>query len=320
VVEERIEPDIRHWRANPVLDLVQGAGRTNGMNRASPRAQGARSEAPGANGIWRRVATGLAVLHLSGCATPSDSIVDRIQELKLSHATVTGTKYRHLVAQAEVADHGPIHIYVEHDGVPWARPDVVSNDPTPRYPLALEMMARDAGNRVYLGRPCYFGLKDDPGCSARLWTDARYSDEVVRSMAEAVNRIVATRRKSDAVVLIGYSGGGTITWLMAKHIPATTAVVTVASNLNVAAWTTLHTFTPLSGSLDPAKEAPLPQHIRQVHLVGGRDSNVPPALTRSVALRQAATKVIEMPAFDHVCCWLERWPGLLQNALSDTPE
>lgn len=272
------------------------------------------------NGFWGKLATGLAALHLVGCATPSESIVDRIQELKFSVTTVTGTKYRHLVAQAEVADHGPIHIYVEHDGVPWARPDVVSSDPTPRHPLALELMARDKGHRVYLGRPCYFGLKDDPGCSARLWTDARYSDEVVESLAEVVNRIVATRKKADTVVLIGYSGGGTITWLMAKHIPATTAVVTVAANLDVAAWTTLHNFTPLAGSLDPAKEAPLPQRIRQVHMVGGRDSNVPPALTRSVALRQSDTKVIEMPAFDHVCCWLERWPGLLQNTFSDTPE
>ena len=279
-----------------------------------------RSEARRVDGVWRKVAPGVVVLHLLGCATPSESIVDRIQELKLSHTTVSGTKYRHLVAQAEVADHGPMHIYVEHDGVPWARPDVVSDDPTPRYPLALEMMARDEGNRVYLGRPCYFGLNDDLGCSARLWTDARYSDEVVQSMAAVVNRIVATRRKSDAVVLIGYSGGGTIAWLMAQHIPATTAVVTVAANLDVAAWTTLHTFTPLVGSLDPAREAPLPQRIRQVHLVGGRDSNVPQALTRSVAVRQANTKVIEMPAFDHVCCWLERWPALLQKALDDATE
>jgi dienelactone hydrolase len=272
------------------------------------------------NGVWRKVASGLAALHLLGCATPSESVVDRLQELKFSVTTVTGTKYRHLVAQAEAADHGPIHIYVEHDGVPWVRPDVVSSDPTPRYPLALEMMARDEGNRVYLGRPCYFGLKDDLGCSARLWTDARYSDEVVHSLAEVVNRIVATRRKTDAVVLIGYSGGGTITWLMAKHIPAATAVVTVAANLDVAAWTTLHDFTPLAGSLDPAKEAPLPQRIRQVHMVGGRDSNVPPALTRSVAVRQADTKVIEIAAFDHVCCWIERWPGLLKNAFNDAPE
>jgi hypothetical protein len=271
------------------------------------------------NWPWRKVAIGLATLPLLGCATPSDAIIDRLQELKFSVTTVTGTKYRHLVAQAEGADHGPIHVYVEHDGVPWVRPDVVSGDPTPRHPVALEMMARDTGSRVYLGRPCYFGLKDDLGCNARLWTDARYSDEVVRSLAAVVNRIVGTRRNTE-VVLIGYSGGGTITWLMAKHIPAASAVVTVAANLDVAAWTRLHDFTPLAGSLDPAKEAPLPQRIRQVHMVGGRDSNVPPALTRSVALRQTDTKVIEMAAFDHVCCWLERWPRLLQKAFDDAPE
>jgi dienelactone hydrolase len=272
------------------------------------------------NWFWRAAATGLAALLLLGCATPSDAIVDRIRELKFSVSTVTGTRYRHLVARAGQADdRGAIHIYVDHDGLPWERPDVISSDPTPRYPLALEMMARDGGNRLYLGRPCYFGFGDDPGCNARLWTDARYSDEVVQSLAAVVNQIVESSGTT-AVVLIGYSGGGTIAWLMSQRVPATTAVVTVAANLDVKAWTTLHGFTPLFGSLDPGKQAPLPPSIRQVHMVGGRDSNVPPAITRSVALRQTEARVVEIPEFDHVCCWLQRWPGLMRSAVTDIPK
>jgi hypothetical protein len=241
--------------------------------------------------------------------------------LGFSQATASGAGYRHVVAQAgQSGDSGAIHVYVDHDGVPWERPNLESPDPTPRYPLALELMARDTGDRVYVGRACYFGLKDDPGCGVGSWTDARYSDDVIRSMAAVVNRIVDRRGKGGTVILIGYSGGGTIAWLMAAHVPSTTAVITIAANLDVEAWTSLHQYSPLAGSLDPATQAPLPQSIRQVHMVGGRDTNVPPAITRSVALRQPQAKVVEIPDFDHVCCWLDRWPALLRNALASAAE
>jgi hypothetical protein len=272
---------------------------------------------------WLRcgAAAALAAIVLAGCATPTESAIDRMGSLGFSTTTATGARYRHLVAQAGWSgEPGAIHVYIEHDGVPWERPDLMSSDPTPRYPLALELMARDAGDRVYLGRACYFGLKGDRGCGARSWTDARYSDDVVQSMAAVVNRIVDRRGKAGEVVLIGYSGGGTIAWLMAAHVPTATAVITVASNLDVAAWTALHQFSPLTGSLDPATQPPLPPSIRQVHMVGGRDTNVPPAITRPVALRQPQAKIVEIPEFDHVCCWLDRWPALLRDALASVAE
>jgi dienelactone hydrolase len=265
--------------------------------------------------FWGGVVAACAALQLSGCATPAESITERIRALGFSQSVVAGTPYRHLLAQAGRPNQpGPMHVYVEHDGLPWERPQRVSADPTPRNALALELMARDDGYRVYLGRPCYFGLHADPGCSPRLWTDARYSAEVVRSMAAVVNRIVDGRRGSDGVVLVGYSGGGTIAWLMAPHVPAATAVVTVAANLDVGAWTTLHHYSPLTGSLDPATEPPLPPVTRQVHLVGGQDSNVPPFIVHSVVARQPNAKVLEIGEFDHVCCWLDRWSALMRSA------
>ena len=50
------------------------------------------------------------------------------------------------------------------------------------------------------------------------------------------------------VVLIGYSGGGTLAWLMASRIPETTRVVTIAANLDIDEWTRIHGDSPLSGS------------------------------------------------------------------------
>jgi len=267
------------------------------------------------------MSVGLAVIVLAGCATPTESAIDRMGTLGFSQTTATGGRYRHLVAQSEQSgEPGAIYVYVEHDGVPWERPDVESTDPTPRYPLALELMARSTGDRVYLGRACYFGLKGDPGCGTESWTGARYSNDVIQSMAAVVNRIVDRRGRASNVVLIGYSGGGTIAWLMAAHVPATTAVITIAANLDVEAWTALHHYSPLTGSLDPASQAPLPPSIRQVHIVGGRDTNVPPAITQSVSLRQPQAKIVEISEFDHVCCWLDQWPALLRNALATVAE
>jgi hypothetical protein len=264
----------------------------------------------------RSALAAVVALVLSACATPTESFFARASALGFSVDVETGTHHRHvlLLSSASRAD-GPVHVYIDHDGLPWRRVDTVSADPTPRHPLALELMARDTGDRVYVGRPCYFGRSADPGCGAEMWTSRRYADEVVRSLATVIDR----RRRHDGaarpVVLIGVSGGGTLAWLVAHHLPAVDAVVTVAGNLDVAGWARWHGYTPLSGSRDPALEPDLPPPIRQVHLVGGRDAVVPPALTRGFAARHPNAVVVELPAFDHVCCWRDRWPALLAEAL-----
>lgn len=260
-----------------------------------------------------------AAMALVGCATPTASFVDRARSLGFAVDAVAGDPYTHVVVAAPAGGGGALHVYVDHDGLPWQRVDEVSPDPTPRRPLALELMARDQGDRIYLGRPCYFGRMHDTGCGPARWTSRRYADEIVRSMAAAVNRIAAARPGGGPVVLIGYSGGGTLAWLMAREVPSAAAVVTVAANLDVAAWTAWHRYTPLAGSRDPAAEPPLPGHIRQVHLVGLRDDNVPPWLARAVVARQPAASFVDVPGFDHVCCWVDRWPGLMQAALAAAP-
>jgi pimeloyl-ACP methyl ester carboxylesterase len=252
---------------------------------------------------------------LSACATPTESFFARAGALGFDVEVQAGTRLRHVVvASAPVAD-GPVHIYIDHDGLPWRRVDAVSPDPTPRHPLALELMARDTGERIYVGRPCYFGLGGDAGCGAEMWTSRRYADEVVRSLAAVIER----RRRADGwprpVVLIGVSGGGTLAWLAAHHLAAVDAVVTVVGSLDVAAWARWHGYSPLAGSRDPAREPALPPSVRQVHFVGGRDTVVPAALTRAFVARQPNARVVEVPGFDHVCCWLERWPALLAEAL-----
>ena len=254
-------------------------------------------------------------LLLCACATPSQRYAREALALGFASDVISGDPFRHVVYSAGLdTDVDALHVYVEHDGTPWIDGTIVSDDPTPRTPFALELMARDSGPRLFLGRPCYFETRVDAGCSTLMWTHRRYAPEVVRSMAAAL-RAFLVRHAYRQVVLIGYSGGGTLAWLLASHIPQTTTVVTIGANLDTEAWTKLHGYDPMLGSLDPAREPPLPASITHVAFVGDRDENVPPSIVRSFAARHPATHVVDLARFDHRCCWLERWPALLASTI-----
>jgi hypothetical protein len=89
------------------------------------------------------------------------------------------------------------------------------------------------------------------------------------------------------------------------------AVVTVAGNLDVAAWAAHHGYTPLADSLDPASLPDLRPEIRQVHFTGGRDTRVPPKLLAGFARTHLNAKFVHLPEFDHECCWERDWPAIL---------
>ena len=72
----------------------------------------------------------------------------------------------------------------------------------------------------------------------RLWTSARYGDEAVASMAAALRPDLAMESGYDRVVWVGHSGGGALAMLLAERVPETTAVVTIAADLDTEAWAT----------------------------------------------------------------------------------
>ncbi|MGE3772290.1 MAG: alpha/beta hydrolase, partial [Gammaproteobacteria bacterium] len=76
-----------------------------------------------------------------------------------------------------------VHVYLEGDGRPFATRRLPAGDPTPRRRLARELMALDPTPSIYLARPCYEGLAKAPGCAPALWTEARYGEAVVASLA-----------------------------------------------------------------------------------------------------------------------------------------
>lgn len=203
-------------------------------------------------------------------------------------------------------------MYIENDGRPWASPRQVSADPTPREPVMLEAMALDPGPALYLGRPCYFIADQDKDCDALLWTHRRYAPEVVASMAAALRDFLRDEPYPD-LVFFGHSGGGTLAVLLAEHFGQSRAVVTLAANLDVAGWTRLHGFSPLAGSLDPARRPPLPGGILQWHLAGADDKQLPPHLAQGYATRHPDAQISVHPDQDHACCWLNVWPQVLER-------
>jgi dienelactone hydrolase len=133
-------------------------------------------------------------------------------------------------------------------------------------------------------------------------------------MSAALDRL---SKDYQALVLLGYSGGGTLAMLIAERQPKTGTVITVAANLDTERWVALHKQQPLSGSLNPASRQPLPPNILQLHFAGGRDDNVPPSLVRdAIAQQQGATFKI-YPKQDHGCCWRDVWKEILGELTAD---
>jgi pimeloyl-ACP methyl ester carboxylesterase len=222
-----------------------------------------------------------------------------------------GGDYAHVVfTRVRAGAQGPLHVYIEGDGTPYIARYKVAADPTPRHPLMLHLMALDAAPSVYLGRPCYFGLSNDPSCTPRDWTLDRFSPRIVDSMARVIEQLRAGR-ETDAIELYGHSGGGALAVLLAARLGGVQRIVTIGGNLDVDAWTTYHGYTPLEGSLNPVNAGPLPTTLLQQHSVGDRDRVVPPGLVETAARRLGAPGAIVLTGLTHARGWERAWPAIL---------
>ena len=204
-------------------------------------------------------------------------------------------------------------LYLEGDGLAWITSSQPSADPTPSDPLALRLaLAHPQGNAAYLARPCqYLGAAEAP-CERRYWTDARFAEEVVASLDQAIDEL-KNRAGAQRLVLVGYSGGAALALLLAARRDDVSQVVTVAGNLDHAAWTRHHRVQPLRHSLNPIEQAAALARVEQVHLLGAADRVVPPGLGQAFVAAMPAparTQAWILPGHDHHCCWADEWPDL----------
>ena len=208
-----------------------------------------------------------------------------------------------------------LRIYIGGDGRAFVNRSLVATDPTPRDHLGLQLMLRDPGPGVYVARPCYYDGASADYCDASLWTSHRYSRGVIGSMA-AVVRSIAAEFPQASLTLVGYSGGGVLALFVADELTRIDHVMTVAAPLDIDSWASLHGYTPLTGSMNPAQQRNWRQGLQQTHLAGDADRNVTPALVEGIERvwsRADGVAFVTLPAYDHRCCWVRDWSQLLER-------
>ena len=253
----------------------------------------------------------LIIMSLNSCATPSQHFDKVANELGFYAKHVNGKQFQHVIYTIKDIEDGEIlHVYIDGDGTPWERNRWISDDPTARNPLILRLMSQDKGPSILLGRPCYYGLSDSLECDNKYWTSHRYSKGIVERMTVALNAWLY-KHGFNEVVLIGYSGGGSIAILMADKIKKINKVVTIAANLNLKSWREFHGYSALINSLNPADEVELNTKIKQTHFAGEYDEVVPAFIIKGYAERQKNAEYYEYVNKDHSCCWEDEWLNML---------
>jgi pimeloyl-ACP methyl ester carboxylesterase len=205
-----------------------------------------------------------------------------------------------------------IHVYLEGDGRAWINRNTISMDPTPIAATGLALMSLDPNPALYISRPCHF-QQTDKICHPLIWTHLRYSQTVIDALAEAIRSNINHNTK---VTLIGYSGGGTLAWLLARELKQVSAIVTLAGNMNTQMWYEHHHYSPLVGSQDPSHLTPLPGSIAQLHLSGSADTNILADWTRVFSEQQGCSQFSLVQNASHSRGWLPYW----QKAVVSLPE
>lgn len=266
------------------------------------------------------------ILFALTCLVACNTIEDR-QNRGLSiaseagwHASTIAADKLHLTSFSplDTIPNDTLVIFIEGDGLVANQDGVISNDPSPNNPIALKLaIAHPESNVAYLARPCQYQV-DRERCSSIYWTTHRYSDEVVSAFNRAISQL-KYERKAKNIIIVGYSGGGTIAVLVAARRNDVSKIITVAGNLDTSAWSRRNQVS-LTGSLDPMTVVQSIRHIPQNHFVGSHDANIQPSDTRAfVSLANSeGIKSIVVPGYDHSCCWVNGWKTLWADTLSNS--
>ncbi len=262
-----------------------------------------------------------AALSLGGCAAPSVQGHNAAQELAIRHdfrplAIDAGPfLLRGYLRTASTAS-APrdLVVYIQGDGRPYSRRDKVADNPTPASPLAFALAVQDPAPAVaYLARPCQFVAEEDVAswrsCVPADWTVERYGPRALAAMDRGLDVLKAAAGAA-RLHLVGHSGGGSMAALLAARRQDVAALVTVAANLDHAAWTAHHGVTPLHGSLNAADAASALRELPQLHFQGARDVITPAALNSRYfeALGEASCLEIHTaPMAGHGADWIAGW-------------
>jgi pimeloyl-ACP methyl ester carboxylesterase len=276
-------------------------------------------------GLPLALAVGLALL-LAGCAGLPDPSARRQTALEVAtaHGLARLPACRAALPVLVLGRDGPgtdLVVYIEGDGLAFLNRTTPSPDSTPVQALALHLALLDPAPKVvYLGRPCQYASPLPPVCRQALWTGARFGPQAVAALSAALS---AAKEATGArrLHLIGYSGGGAMAVLLAAGRDDVADIVTVAGNLDTAAWTAWHHITPLSASANPADSAQAVARLPQVHVSGAEDTICPPFLAEAFLDRLGRppeARHLVLPGVTHHQGIEAAWPALLARIRQGT--
>ena len=265
-------------------------------------------------------------LYLSGCLPPTPIPTPELRALQAAQLAKKAGWKEHTIhttlftLKAYGTDASRktkiLTIYIEGDGLAWLSEDSPSNNPTPMVPTGFNMAIQDQKNKsiAYLARPCQFVFKEAwRTCRQDYWTNLRFSPDVINAMNQGVEYLKQYYH-AQQIVLIGYSGGGTIATLLSAKRQDVIQLITVAAILDIDHWVRQENLTPLYGSLNPADAWKKLISIPQIHWVGGKDEVVSKDVAFAYVQRFPTAKkptINVVPGFNHTCCWAKEWMSLL---------
>lgn len=210
----------------------------------------------------------------------------------------------------------PARVYIEGDGQAWVSYRRPALNPTPGNPIALKLAGLDdyQGPLIYLSRPCQFiRLNEAPECSITLWTDKRYSREAVAIMNESLDQLKLGFHLHH-IELVGFSGGGTISVLLAATRKDITSIRTVAGNLDVKAFTEQHGISQVDSGWSLNEISKQLSTIPQIHFTGDQDKVVSMQITASYLKHfenLRCIKLLPIAGISHTKGWERDWNKLL---------
>ncbi|OZT74716.1 alpha/beta hydrolase [Vreelandella boliviensis LC1] len=251
--------------------------------------------------------TGLFCVLLSGCQS-SQQALEALSSTHGRHVTVLQSSPYPLAYSAPLQPPitSRLRVYVEGDGYAWATATQPSLDPSPRQLLVAKLAFNDPTPNVYLARPCQF--ISAPSCSPELWTDRRFSPEVLRSLDNALTLIKARHGNHD-FDLVGYSGGAALALLLAAQRDDIEQVQTIAGNLSPANWIEHHGLRSLDNALEPIGFKDRLARLPQRHLSGKEDRVVPTSLLQTYyeQFDSVCFQIVVIDEASHTEGWERAW-------------
>ncbi len=272
------------------------------------------------------ITTALSV-GLCGCVS-SNSLNSRIEianniakQASMVRKQVKTDKFTFTIFEKITQIDAPATIYIEGDGLAWLSRRTPSRNPTPKNPVALRLAMQDniSENVIYIARPCQYSpiTKSQP-CPMEYWTSKRFAKEVVESTNQAIDSL-KNKYRLNSFNLVGYSGGGALAALIAIKRDDIDTLRTVAGNIDVSAFNSLHNVSQMPQSLNPADQAYKLSQIPQRHFIGENDKIVPPAIFKSFKSKAGVSDCINytiVPNTTHSKGWENNWKYLMSMPVS----